>query len=136
MTGRVHTLGQLEQAIRDSWGPDTVDPTDGWDAGNPAAGHCDVTSLVVNDFVGGDLMSSDVFLNGDRIMAHMWNRLPSAVEIDLTREQFRNGEVLGDPKARTRPAASVLADAAHPRYHRYQAYLVLAARVRARLGLD
>jgi hypothetical protein len=132
----VYTLIQLEQAIRQSWGPDTVDPDDGWSADNPARGHCDVTSLVVHDLVGGELMASDVFLDGDRIMAHMWNRLPSGIEVDLTREQFHNGEVLGEPTVRQRPPASVMADTAHPRHHRYQSYLLLADRVRTRLGLS
>ena len=117
----MYTLVQLEDAIRQSWGPDTVDPDDGWSADNPARGQCDVTSLVVHDLVGGELMASDVYLDGARIMAHMWNRLPSGIEVDLTREQFRGGEVLGEPTARDRPPASVLGDPAHPRYHRYQA---------------
>ena len=30
---------------------------------------------------------------------------------------------------------SAIADAEHPRYHRYAAYLVLSERVRGRLGL-
>ena len=78
------------------------------------------------------MLSADVYLDGERIMAHMWNRLPSGIEIDLTRDQFKNGEVLGEPAARPRPATF---DPTHPRYHRYQQYLVLATRVRKRLGL-
>jgi hypothetical protein len=131
----VYTLVQLEQAIRESWGPDTADPDDGWSAENPARGHCDITSLVVNDFLGGELMAADVYLDGERIMAHMWNRLLSGVEVDLTREQFRNGEVLGEPMARQRPPAAILANPAHSRHHRYEQYLLLAARVRTRLAL-
>jgi hypothetical protein len=130
------TLGDLEQAIRQSWGPDTADPSDVWSADNPSRGHCDVTSLVVNDLLGGELMAADVYLDGERIMAHMWNRLPSGIEIDLTRDQFRNGELLVEPRIRPRPPASVLGDPSHPRAHRYEAYLVLAARVRTRLVLD
>jgi hypothetical protein len=129
----VYTLAQLEEAVRRSWGPDTVDPDDGWSADNPARGHCDVTALVVNDLLGGELLASDVFLGGKRIMAHMWNRLSTGIEVDLTREQFRNGEVLGEPVAIPRPATI---DPTHPRYHRYEKYLVLAARVRARLDLE
>jgi hypothetical protein len=129
----MHTLTQLEHAIRESWGPDTVDPDDGWAPENPAQGQCDVTCLVVNDLVGGELMSADVFLGEERIMAHMWNRLPSGIEVDLTREQFRNGEVLGEPISRPRLAR--IAEPSHPRYHRYEAYLVLAERVRGRLGI-
>jgi hypothetical protein len=74
-----------------------------------------------------------VFLDGARVEAHMWNRLPSGVEVDLTREQFRLGQVVGEPNVRDRPATF---DPAHPRYHRYEKYLVLSERVRATLGLS
>jgi hypothetical protein len=62
----------------------------------------------------------------------MWNRLPSGVEIDLTRDQFKRGEVIGEPSPRPRP---VEVDPAHPRYFRFEQYLVLAERVRRRLAL-
>ena len=62
----------------------------------------------------------------------MWNRLPGGMEIDLTRDQFRNGEVIGEPSVRQRPARF---DPDHPRYHRYEAYLILAGRVQERLLL-
>ncbi|MBA3841663.1 MAG: hypothetical protein H0X39_03430 [Actinobacteria bacterium] len=127
-----YTLTQLEDAIRASWGPDTVDPDDGWSPENPARGHCDVTCLVVNDLVGGELMASDVYLGDERIMGHMWNRLPSGLEVDLTREQFTDGEELRNATAHQRPATF---EPSHPRQHRYEQYLVLAARVRGRLGL-
>jgi hypothetical protein len=74
-----------------------------------------------------------VFLDGERVEAHMWNRLSSGLEVDLTREQFRLGQVIGEPRVGTRPATF---DLAHPRYHRYEQYLVLSARVRATLGLS
>jgi len=131
----VYTLTQLEQAIRKSWGPDTVEPNCGWSAGNPGRGQCDVTALVVDDLIGGELMASDVLLDGRRVMAHMWNRLPSGIEVDLTREQFRDGEILENCRASVRLPASVLGDPAHPRYHRYLAYQVLADRVGTRLRL-
>jgi hypothetical protein len=72
-------------------------------------------------------------LDGERIEGHMWNRLVSGIDVDLTREQFRRGEVIGEPTVAQRTPA--IADPAHPRYHRYEAYLVLSDRVRASLGL-
>jgi hypothetical protein len=39
---------------------------------------------------------------------------------------------VGEPVARPRPATF---EPTHPRYHRYETYLVLAQRVRTRLGL-
>lgn len=127
------TLTELEQAISQSWSEDTADPREGeqWSLDNPALGQCDVTSLVVHDLLGGELAAADVYLDGQRVEAHMWNRLPRGLEIDLTRDQFRQGEVLGEPRFRPRPQRF---EPSHPRYHRYEAYLVLARRVRERLG--
>jgi hypothetical protein len=125
------TLAKLEQAIRESWTLDTSDDGDEWSPANPARGQCDITALVVHDFLGGELLGADVYRDGERIEGHMWNRLPSGVEVDLTREQFKRGEVVGDPIVRPRPERF---DPAHPRYYRYETYLVLSRRVRARLG--
>lgn len=127
-----YTLRQLEDAVRGAWSLDTADEDDGWTPENPSRGQCDITTLVVHDLLGGELLAADVFLDGERIEAHMWNRLPSGLEIDLTRDQFRSAEVIGDPTVRVRPESF---DATHPRYHRYEQYLVLAGRVRAALGL-
>jgi hypothetical protein len=129
----VLTLAQLEQAIRESWSADTSDDRDEWSPENAGRGQCDITSLVVHDLLGGDLLAADVYLDGERVEAHMWNRLPSGLEVDLTRDQFKRGEVIGEPVARPRRAD--IAEPAHPRYHRYEKYLVLAERVRSRLGL-
>ena len=127
------TLAQLEAAIRGAWTLDTADESNDWTPENPSCGQCDVTTLVVHDLLGGDLLSADVFLDGERVEAHMWNRLSSGVEIDLTREQFVRGEVIGEPRVGRRPAVF---DATHPRYHRYEKYLVLSERVRTTLGLS
>jgi hypothetical protein len=134
IVGRVFTLTQLEQAIRESWSEDTSDPRDGvdWSPENPSLGQCDVTSLVVHDLLGGELVAADVYLDGERVEAHMWNRLSCGLEVDLTRDQFRRGEIVGEPRFRPRPYRF---GPTHARYHRYQTYLVLARRVRERLGL-
>ena len=127
------TLAQLEEAIRGAWSEDTADEDDDWTPDNPSRGQCDITTLVVHDLLGGEVLAADVFLDGVRVEAHMWNRLPSGLEVDLTREQFRLGQVVGEPSVRNRPATF---DPAHPRYHRYAKYLVLSQRVRATLGLS
>ena len=127
----MHTLAQIEDAIRASWGLDTADPDDGWTPENPSRGQCDVTSLVVHDIFGGEILAAGVFRDGERVESHMWNRLPGGAEVDLTRDQFRDGEVIGEPSVRERPAEF---DREHPRYHRYEAYLVLARRVQERLS--
>jgi hypothetical protein len=127
------TLAQLEDAIRGAWSLDTADEDNDWTVENPSCGQCDITTLVVHDLLGGDVLGADVFLDGVRVEAHMWNRLPSGLEVDLTREQFRAGQVIGEPRVGNRPATF---DPAHPRYHRYEKYLVLSERVRESLGLS
>jgi hypothetical protein len=129
----VPTLAPLAEAIRESWSLDTADEDDGWTPENPSRGQCDITTLVVHDLVGGQLLGADVYLDGERIEGHMWNRLVSGIDVDLTRDQFKRGEVVGEPRVAQRTSA--IADPAHPRYHRYEAYLVLSDRVRDRLGL-
>lgn len=128
----MHTLAEIEAAIRAGWSADTAEEDDGWTPDNPARGQCDITSLVVHDIFGGELLAADVFRNGERVEGHMWNRLPGGIEVDLTREQFKGGEVIGEPIARRR--SPKIASPDHPRYHRYQAYLVLAGRVQKRLA--
>jgi hypothetical protein len=127
------TLAQIEDAIRESWGRDTADEDDDWTPENPSRGQCDVTSLVVQDIFGGELLAAGVFRDGERVESHMWNRLPGGIELDLTRDQFANGDVIGEPSVRERPSEF---EREHPRYHRYDAYLLLAHRVQEHLSRD
>ena len=129
----VFTLAELEEAIRESWSLETSDDPDEWSSENAGRGQCDITSLVVHDLLGGELLAADVYLDGKRVESHMWNRLPSGAEVDLTRDQFKRGETVGQPTPRPRP---LHVDPNHPRYHRYEKYLVLSQRVRTRLGLS
>jgi ADP-ribose pyrophosphatase YjhB (NUDIX family) len=97
---------KLEHAIRAGWSRWTSDPVDqpGWTAANPASGQCASTALVVQDRLGGELLIADVHeADGSRQGVHYWNRLPGGRELDLTREQFRSGEVVGAPDTVDRP---------------------------------
>jgi ADP-ribose pyrophosphatase YjhB (NUDIX family) len=97
----------LEQAIRGAWCVWTSDPVDqpDWTAANPAAGQCASTALVVQDRLGGGLVIADVHeADGARQGVHYWNRLPDGRDLDLTREQFLRGEVVGPPRGVERPA--------------------------------
>jgi hypothetical protein len=91
------TLGELEQLIVQSWGPDTAALPTLWSEDNPARGQCDVTALLVRELFGGDILCSNVLRGGMRVERHAWNRLPSGVCIDLTRGQFKEGETFEEP---------------------------------------
>jgi ADP-ribose pyrophosphatase YjhB (NUDIX family) len=96
----------LEHAVRAAWCLWTSDPIDqpGWCDANPASGQCASTALVIQDRLGGELLIADVHeADGSRQGVHYWNRLPGGRELDLTREQFRRGEVVGPAETIDRP---------------------------------
>jgi len=121
---RAVTLEALEAAIRGAWSLETTDEPENWTPENPAAGQCDVTARVVRDYLGGDFLVAGVVLDGRRVNRHAWNRLPSGLTIDLTREQFRAGELLEAPTVEEQ-----LRTGRNP-----ERYDLLAARVRTTLA--
>jgi hypothetical protein len=125
------TLLDIDRAFRASWAADTCSPDDlaraGWNPGNPAWGHCDITALLVNDLFGGDLVLGDVHpADGAGQGCHWWNRLAGGIEIDLTREQFRDGQAITNVRIIKRPGPQ-------PRF-RAKEYRLLRSRVASHLG--
>lgn len=102
------TLKDIDEALRASWAADTC------------------TALVVNDILGGDLMVGEVHLADEQAGYHLWNRLATGIEIDLTREQFRLGQVVTAARLVERPPG--------PLPRRWAEYELLRDRVAARLG--
>lgn len=92
------TLADLEGAVRQAWSRETSEDPDDWTETNPAAGQCSVTALVVRDLLGGEILLAGVLRDGRRVERHAWNRLPSGLALDLTREQFRAGETFEEPR--------------------------------------
>ncbi|MGC7095319.1 YunG family protein [Amycolatopsis lurida] len=120
-------LTELEAVLRQCWDERTCDPAVAWNPANPAAGHCGVTAVAVTELLGGVLLWADVFRRDGRPDGlHYWNRLPSGLEIDLTRDQFRDGEYFGSSSVQQpiRVASARMAT-------RYDLY---ARRVRVHLG--
>ena len=77
---------QLEKLIKESWSIETCYPPlqSKWSAMNPSLGQCAVTSLLLQDYLGGEILYD---ANND----HYWNKLSDGKEIDLTRNQFPKG---------------------------------------------
>ncbi|UCM89519.1 YunG family protein [Streptomyces marincola] len=124
------TLTDIAAALRTGWAADTCSPDDllraPWSPDNPAWGHCDITALVVHDIFGGDLIVGEVHLDGNPCGYHWWNRLPNGVEIDLTREQFRQGQTISGSRVVPRPPG--------PPRRRAAAYRLLRQRVADFIG--
>lgn len=75
---------ELFNAVKDSWGADTVRKGDEWRKDVPSLNQCCVTALIVQNYLGGDLLRCEMS-DGDH---HFWNRLPDGSELDWTKEQF------------------------------------------------
>lgn len=118
------TLAELEAAIRSSWSRETSEVPDEWSEENPAWGNCAVTALVVRDYLGGELVIAGVVRDGVRVDRHVWNVLPSGLAVDLSRDQFRNGERCEAPMRLTETTVPGT----------QERYELLAERVRAALS--
>lgn len=75
--------------MRASWGADTAYDASEWSKDNPARGQCVVSSLIVQDYFGGDLVRY-VVDEGDLHETHYMNRLSSDIVIDTTASQYRS----------------------------------------------
>jgi hypothetical protein len=91
------TLADIEAAVRAAWSLETAEDPSLWSEDNPAIEHCGATALVVRELLGGEILVAGVVRDGRRVCRHAWNRLPSGLTLDLTREQFRAGETFEQP---------------------------------------
>ncbi|MEV7229626.1 hypothetical protein AB0M79_21745 [Polymorphospora sp. NPDC051019] len=100
------TLEEIERVVRASWSVESCDPADAanWSPENPARGQCGSTALVLNDLLGGDLLTAEVhYPDGSRQGYHHWNRFGPGLEVDLTLEQFFATETVQEPRVMARP---------------------------------
>lgn len=77
----------LSQAVRSSWSAETSYIEDEWNSENPARGQCAVTSLVVQDYMGGDILRARTFCGNQR-ESHFYNCMEDGTTVDLTAEQY------------------------------------------------
>lgn len=82
-------LEDLREVIEDAWEEDTSSTPNQWSSHNPARGQCVPTSLVVQDYLGGDIARVRVKGEGlDLNETHYYNVLENDVPVDLTFSQY------------------------------------------------
>ena len=87
------TLAELEAIIRSEWSAETTDAPDEWDPANPAAGHCGVSTYVLQRLLGGTMVIAEIG-GTDPQERHAWLRFDTGLEIDITADQFATPPVL------------------------------------------
>ena len=105
-----------------SWGPETTYATDepSHNPGVPSRSQCGATALVLQDWLGGEIIVADALRDRQRVGVHYWSRLPSGAEVALTRDQFLPNEAVGEGVEVARPP-----DASWKGHPAYDPYLVL-----------
>lgn len=107
------TIQELTAALHASWGADTCFDASEWSTDNPARGQCVVSSLIVQDYIGGELLRYEVGNNGQP-ETHYCNQLPDGTILDTTGSQYRTPVTLRikpiDLKGHTNVRAKRLAD--------------------------
>lgn len=98
------TLEKLHSALKQSWIDKTASPISGDGFGlyvenEPAVGQCAVTSLIVQDYFGGEILNSTVSArnSSETTSSHYFNTINGEV-IDFTRVQFRGDVIFSEPK--------------------------------------
>lgn len=81
-------INEIKDIIEMSWTKETCISglKEEWNSNNPGIGQCDITTLIINDFMGGKIMRCTAY-NG----SHYYNLINGEI-IDLTVEQF-NGNI-------------------------------------------
>ena len=76
-------LEKLTKVIRASWSKETchIPLRNKWTKEQPEIGQCAATVLVIQDFLGGEIIH-------DKKNKHYWNQLNNRDMIDFTRSQF------------------------------------------------
>jgi len=80
----------LELALKKAWSKETSSDAARWSQNNPSWGQCAVTALVVNDYLGGELVWAPAKMPDGEIVSHYFNLIDSK-EKDFTRIQFPEG---------------------------------------------
>ena len=86
-------LAALRDELCNHWSAETAFWPERWTPDRPSVGQCAVTSMLVFDRFGGDILRTV-----NQGAPHYWNRI-DGLEVDLTRDQFD----LWDPEEQVTP---------------------------------
>jgi hypothetical protein len=94
----------LKEALMASYQKETSSYSDDWNKKNPAWGQCAITSCIVQDYLGGEIVWAEVILPTNEKISHYFNKI-NGKELDLTRVSFPEGTVVpgGIPKTKGLP---------------------------------
>ena len=84
-------IERLTTAITSSWSHETTSTPDEWSEENPARGQCVPTSLVVQDYLGGDIERLSTVYQGNT-ETHYRN-IVDGEPLDLSRAQYPEDQV-------------------------------------------
>lgn len=88
MTIMMINLTKIVEALEASWGLDTTLSPSDWSTDNPSRGQCVVSSLIVQDYLGGELLRYSV--DGENLHEiHYFNQLDDGTYIDTTINQYK-----------------------------------------------
>lgn len=82
------SLQNIVDALQSAWSADTAYDSNDWSEDNRARGQCVVSSLVVQDYLSGELLRYSVD-EGDLHETHYVNRLDNGTVIDTTASQYK-----------------------------------------------
>lgn len=82
-----YEINTLLKALELSWGPDTAQNSSDWSESNKARGQCVSSSLVMQDYLGGDLIRYEVTMENSKEM-HYANMLDNGTIVDATFKQY------------------------------------------------
>jgi len=120
-------IDQLRRALAASWSAETT-LYHHFDGAHPTDGQCIPTALVVQDHLGGQILTGEAWFDDgpdDGGVRHYWNQVDE-IDVDMTREQFPpDAEMLG--------GAEIERDALLSNKRISDRYEILADAVRARL---
>lgn len=86
-------LSKLELALKNSWTKETSSDPENWSLENPAWGQCAVTAIVVNDYLGGEIIWASASLADGNKISHYFNLIDGKT-VDLARTQFPPGTII------------------------------------------